>query len=803
LNAHALELLEFPRVVADVAARAECDGARAALSGACPIPDRTLRVSECARLAEAIRRTGEPGSWLSVGTGEVAGWLDDESRSLGVEGLMEIASWLEAGSHTRAAWTDPDLAERTPELLALVSELPAFEGLALTLRTSLDPDGRVSDAASPALRRARAELANGERDLHGRLERWSKGFGESAYVTRHGDRFVALIPGAGFPRNRGIVHDVSRSGQSLFVEPIELCEANNHLLELRAIVTEEEQRVVRELVAAVREEAEPIGILARDLTHLDTLRARARWAIEHRAIAIAPGGERLRLKAARHPLLAAAGIAVVPLDLDLDRAGTLLLVSGPNMGGKTVLLKTVGLAVALAHAAFAVPAGEGSAVPEIDAIEADLGDEQSLDRGLSTFAAHLAALDAMARAAGPRTLLLADELGAGTDPEEGAPLGRVLIEHFAQRGAWGVVTTHLGALKLLAGTVPGVVNGSLEIDTAKMAPTFRFICGVPGASHALAMAERLGFDRALIDRARGHVRAESATLERVLQDLQALRRSMDEELTRLAAARGAAEEAERDHHQAAQAARLALDQVTRRLTRESDALLSHARELWQNVQRAARRADKTRADAAVLKTQVETVERQGETLRASARAAYDVLGVEGATRARQALRPEDLVPGRRVRVIELGMDAEVASAPDAEGNVRLRRGSWTIQSHISKLEPAVATAMPAPGRAARGARADRGAGSPEPLATWEVGDAVPLEVNLRGYEADEALRMLDHALDRAVLGGLTELRVIHGVGRGVLRAAVERHLRGHAQVASLRMGQVGEGGRGVTVAQLR
>ena len=799
MNVHALELLEFPRVVAHVAARAECEGARASVAEARPISDAAERAHECALLAEAIRRTQEPGSWLAVGTGEIQGWLDDTTRSLGVEGLLEIATWLEAGTRTRATWNDAGLAQRHPGLSAIATGLPALEGLAVTLRTSLDPDGRVSDAASPALRRARAELANGERDLQGRLERWSKGYGESAYVTRHGDRFVALIPGAGFPRSRGIVHDVSRSGQSLFVEPIELCDANNHLLEQRAIVSEEEQRIVRELVAAVRASEAPIRLLELALTHLDTLRARARWAAEHRAIAIAPGGDRMRLIAARHPLLAAAGIAVVPLDLDLDRSGTLLLVSGPNMGGKTVLLKTVGLAVALAHAAFAVPAAEGSVVPEIDTIEADLGDEQSLDRGLSTFAAHLKALDEMARAAGPRTLLLADELGAGTDPEEGAPLGRVLIEHFAQRGAWGVVTTHLGSLKLLAGTVRGVVNGSLEIDSAKMAPTYRFIRGVPGASHALAMAERLGFDRTLIERARSHVRSESATLERVLQDLQGLRRAMDAEMEQLAAARIEAAAAARDHREAAEASRQELDQVTRRLTRESEVLLSHARELWQNVQREARRADKTRADAASLKAQVEAVEREGEILKSSGRQAYDALGIDGGG-PRAALRPEDLVPGRRVRVIELGMDAEIEGAPDSEGNIRLRRGSWTIQSHVSQLEPALPPAAKPAGRGASGTASTE---SKAPLATWETGDQIPLEVDLRGREADEALRMLDQALDRAVLGGLLELRVIHGIGRGVLRAAVERHLKGHAQVSSLRMGMVGEGGRGVTVAQLR
>ena len=801
LNAHALELLEFPRVALDVAAHAESDGARAALAAAVPIPDAVERDREVALLAEAIRRTREPGAWLEVGTGGVAAHLEHDGRGLDVAALLEIATWLDAGARTRAAWQDRDLAARHPELGTLAGSLPELEALRERLRTSLDPDGRVSDRASPLLKRARAELASAERELEGRLEHWAKGFGEGAYVTRHGERFVALIPAAGFARRRGIVHDVSRTGQSLFVEPLEACEANNRMIELKRTAAEEEQRVVRELAAAVVAEREALGALERTLTRLDSLRARARWAAAHDGIAITPGGERLRLVQARHPLLVVAGASVVPLDLELGPDGTLLLVSGPNMGGKTVLLKTVGLVVALAHAAFPVLVAEGSGVPEIDRIEVDLGDEQSLDRGLSTFAAHLAALDAMARAAGPRTLLLCDELGAGTDPEEGAPLGRALIEHFAARRAWAVMTTHLGSLKLLAGTVPGVVNGSLEIDPAQMAPTFRFIRGVPGASHALAMAERLGFDRALVERARSLTRAESATLERVLQDLQALRRALDQELERLAAARAAADAAERRHREASEQARLELDRVTRRLTRESDALVARARELWQTVQREARRADKSRADAALLKSRIEAMERETQGLIDGGRAAYGTLGLGEPRPSSRGLLPEEIVPGLRVRVKELGLEAEVAEPPDAEGNVRLRRGSWSIQSHVSKLEPIEEVPAEAPrSRHPRGARA----GEPgAPLVTYDAPGSAPLEIDLRGMEVEEALRALDQAIDHGVLGGLSELRVIHGIGKGVLRAVVERHLRGHAQVAGLRMGQLGEGGRGVTVAKLR
>ncbi|MBI5708931.1 MAG: Smr/MutS family protein, partial [Candidatus Eisenbacteria bacterium] len=645
-----------------------------------------------------------------------------------------------------------------------------------------EPDGRVSDAASPSLKRARAGVEDGERQLQQKLERWARGFGESAYVTRHADRFVALVPAAGFPRRRGIVHDVSGSGQSLFVEPLEMCDANNRVIELRAAAAEEERRILVALGAAVRAAATALAALEETLVHLDTLRARARWAAEVDAVALEPAGERLRLRAARHPLLAMGErrAAVVPLDLELAAPARLVLVSGPNMGGKTVLLKTVGLATALAHAAFPVPAAEGSAIPEIDRIVADVGDEQSVDQDLSTFAAHLRALAAMAEHAGPRSLLLCDELGAGTDPEEGAPLGRALIEHFAARGAWGVLTTHLGSLKRVAGEVAGVVNGSLEFDSATMTPRFRFLPGVPGASHALAVAARLGFAPAVLARARELTPAEVHSLERLLGEVQEARRRLDAEREALAHARAEAEAAALAGRAAADESRRTLEELRRRLTRESEVVLSHARELWQTVRQEARRAEKTRAGAEHIRGGLEQVEREVESLQRAAAPA-------GAPEA--AAAPVAVAAGARVRVRDLGVEAEVVSGPDPEGKVMLRRGSWSIQSHVSQLEAAAAAPAPA------GARAG---------ASWEPSEEAPqLELDLRGMETDEALRALDQGLDRAVLAGFGELRIVHGVGKGVLRAVVERHLRGHPQVASQRMGLVGEGGRGVTVARLR
>jgi DNA mismatch repair protein MutS2 len=447
-------------------------------------------------------------------------------------------------------------------------------------------------------------------------------------------------------------------------------------------------------------------------------------------------------------------------------------------------LTTVGLAVALAHAGLPVPVRRGQSPAELHELFADLGDEQSVDRGLSTFAAHLLALKAMAEAAGPHTLLLADELGAGTDPEEGAALGRALVEHVAACGAWGVITTHLGSLKRVASEVPGVVNGSLEFDLETLTSRYRFRRGVPGASHALDVAGRLGFPSALLDRARALTPDETRALERLLAEVGEALAAANAERASLQQARVAAEQAERHARDTAEEAKRSLSELRRRLTAESETLLARARDLWQTVQREAKKRDKSRAEADALRDRMGAVEREASALQAAAAPA--ALGLPETV---APVAPPTLKPGARVRVTDLGFEATFVSGPDAEGRVQLRRGSFTIQSHVSRL--AAAEAAPAPrGRA--------------PIARVEASDEPPpLEADLRGMDVSEALGTVDHALDRAVLTGLHEVRLIHGIGTGVLRNAVQKHLRSHPQVESQRWGEGHEGGRGVTVAVLR
>ena len=787
MHPHSLELIEFPRVAGAIAARATSPRATRALAGAVPVVDSAARSLAGERLAEAIRRQREPGAWAFAAPSALSEVISgDAADALEAESFAIVGDWLDAGALTRAAWVDEKLRERFPRLTRIVDSVPPLEELRERLVRTLDADGRVRDEASPALARARRGVLEGERVLHRQLEKWAAAHGEGSYVTRHGDRFVALVPAASGARKQGIVHDTSHTGQSLFVEPFESAEANNRLLELRADVLAEERRVLRELAAAVFAAAPALEQLEDALATCDALRASASWAVELGGEAVIPGGARLKLVRARHPLLAMGTrrADVVPLDLELGEGGRLLLVSGPNMGGKTVLLKTVGLAVALAHAGLPVLCAEGSELPELDELLADLGDEQSVDNGLSTFAAHLVALRAMAAAAGPRTLLLVDELGAGTDPEEGAALGRALVEHVAARGAWGVVTTHLGSLKRVAGEVAGVVNGSLEFDLETLTSRYRFRRGVPGASHALDVAGRLGFPAELLERARALTPSETRALERLLAEVgEALART-EEERERFTEATAKADAAAAHHRETAEEMKRSLAELRRRLTAESDALLARTRELWQSVQREAKKKEKSRTEADLLRNGIAGAERGAEALLAAA--SPSALGLPDVDPVQA---PVSLAPGSRVRVTDLGFEATLVSGPDAEGRVQLRRGSFSIQSHVSRLAAAAAVAAPV----ARG-----------PSARYEASDEPPpLEADLRGMDVADALGEVDRALDRAVLAGLGEIRIIHGLGTGALRSAVQKHLKGHPQVESQRQGEGHEGGRGVTVARLR
>jgi DNA mismatch repair protein MutS2 len=431
----------------------------------------------------------------------------------------------------------------------------------------------------------------------------------------------------------------------------------------------------------------------------------------------------------------------------------------------------------MAQSGLDVPADPGATLPLFETVQADIGDAQSIEQGLSTFAAHVGRLDRMARSAGPRALFLLDEVGSGTDPAEGAALARASLKHFAHAGAWAVATTHLGSLKLLAQEEKAIVNASMALDPETLAPRYELVVGVPGGSHALHIAERLGFHPEVLAEARRDLPEAARSLEALLEDVT-------RERARAAGARVAAESAEaraRAAEEALEAERKELAESARTKGKERmlqiRALESPVQGLLREAKAEAKSEEKNRARIQELEAKARGLARAGDAL-----ADAPPLGA-----------PAVLVPGATVFVRDLGVTATVVAAPDPDGRVLLERGTWRIQSRADQCFAPDADAAPK----AKPLRARTAV-----VVTPESED-VGAEIDLRGHEADEAVRRLETGLDRAVLGGVGLVRVIHGVGKGVLRAAVAEALRHHPHVATSRLGGHGEGGRGVTIVQLR
>ena len=801
-----LELVEFTRVREWLASLTSTPLAAARAGRVTPSADPRAIADALAALAEGKELAASEGPWPGPPPFEVRPYFEGEARafvSLPGRALFQLAELLAAVERAGHYWDA--VRERAPHAARRALGLAPDPELERRLRVSVGPDGEVLDTASPELAAIRKQQGVLRGRLREKLERYrSLAAEEGSFVTQRNERFVVAVRADRFERSRGLVHDVSASGSTLFVEPFEICALNNELREAAARERDESARLLRALSELVRVRGEALLASEEALAETDLLWARVRLSreLDGHTPRVVAGGETLRFARARHPLLGrgpdfapeAEGALgrVVPLELVLAAPRRLLLVSGPNMGGKTVALKTVGLLVLMAQAGLDVPAAEGAELPLFETVDADIGDAQSIAAHLSTFAAHLKRLDGMARRAGPAALLLVDEIGAGTDPAEGAALGRALLKHFARRDAWAVATTHLGSLKLLAEEEPAVVNGSMALDPVTFEPRFELVIGVPGGSHALAVAERLGFHAGVLAEAYRELPEAARSLEALLADLAA-------EHVRAREARAALEAAEA--RAAAQAVELAATRrgvadgaraAEKQKLLEIRVLEGQVQALLRELKAEARSEEKSRARIQEIEARARSLGRESDRL---------------LTEPPPAAKLAVIRPGVTVFVRDLGVTARVVEGPDADGRVLLERGAWRIQSRADQCLAPSEEAAPEAGRAGQRAAARSGTGgtaAPGTARAAALPEAEPtLEVDVRGLDQEDALSRVEEGLDRALLAGLADLRIIHGVGKGVLREAIARALRSHPHVAGSRLGVHGEGGRGVTVARLR
>lgn len=684
-------------------------------------------------------------------------------------------------------------SEAYPRLREILATLEDYTAIRHRLRRSVTVSGEILDTASVELARIRSDLLAAQQRASGLLEeirgRLSDGREESFVTLREG-RFVLSVRSQLRGRLPGLVHGRSASGQSVLVEPLDAVETNNRVAEAREDERLEEATILRELTEALRGHAPAFTAAFESAGLLDLIRAQARLALELRAEAPALNEEgRLRIAQGRHPILAEAeargGTKVVPLDLELLPDRPVLLISGPNMGGKSVALKTVGLLMIMAKAGLHVPAADGTELPLLDDLFVDLGDEQSIEGDLSTFAGHLRNVGILWRDATDRSLVLLDELGGGTDPEEGAALAMAILEGLAERGSMTLATTHLTSVKAFVGEQTRMQNASMEFDAATMTPRFRLQVGEPGRSRAFDIARTILPGSDLLERAERFRSPLLVQMDRLLGEVDREKARLEREQSAMAEERHRLQSVTEARDR--QAARLRERIARLRSDRESSLgrLYRETEEYLEGLRRTLEERAKEKPAAAALP------EVRG-AMREVSRRAVAASRRKPAPKGR-ALPGEEVRPGRMAWLSSLSALVRIDRV--AEDKVWVDWQGRRLELPLTALEE-----VPEAARAPRPIPAAR----PVSAAAREEseGERVSRELDLRGLRAEEALEILERFLDKASMQGHHQVRIVHGKGTGALKRGVEKRLKTHPLVSAFRMGELNEGGWGVTVAEL-
>ncbi len=812
MNRHALDVLQLPAALAIVAEHASSTLGAEAVRGLEP-------ASELGRVRAELERVDAAMVFLTRTDGWAVPAIPDvrtELKRLAKPGsLWEERTLLEGARLIRSSATTRDVLRKHLDhiepLRPLTHRLVELPHRAAAIETAIDEAAEVNDTASKELARIRRQLRDQRSSIVEKLERYIGSLPNdyrvrNASVTIREGRYVIPVRREGRKHVGGIVHDESATGTTLFVEPPLALELMNRVRELEIAEKREVRRILEELTDGLRPHAGELQGALEALVRLDALQARARYALRHAASTptVTEDTSDYEVVAGRHPILLTSEQDVVPFALRLDPDERTLVVSGPNTGGKTVLLKSIGLLSLLTQAGVIPPVAEGTRLPVFDDVFADIGDEQSIEASLSTFSAHVANLREIMDEAGPDALVLIDEIGSGTDPTEGAALARSILVELTRRGTMTVATSHLGALKLLAGEEDGVVNASLQFDARELKPTYRLVKGVPGRSYGLAIARRLGFRDEILDRAREMIPKGERDVGALLSELEVKEQEVAEALNEAARERKAAEGARRE----VDSLRAELKERTAEVKRQQADAERRARQQARDILMNARKD----VEEAIAELR-ETVqgERQEAAFEEAARAARRK--VERAASRQEEKVPEEPERERRREPppeLEEGMAVRIAST-GAEGTVvELRDGRATVETGGLRLdlkagdlevldEPESSGSTPGAGRGSK-SKSKSGAGGG---GTWS-GPRVEAshEVHLLGLRAEEVESELLPALDAAIQAGLSSLRVVHGKGHGILREVVGELLDRDPRVTSYRAGRIGEGGSGVTVVEL-
>jgi DNA mismatch repair protein MutS2 len=810
MNARSLELLEYESLRAVVARYAGSQAGRRLLAAMAPMTERGALAAAHDETREAIAFIDEAAGPRTRGASQAApvrlrfdnlpdveasvARLRIEGASLEGTEIAALISFLERATEVRVALAP--LTGRFPLLSGRASAIGDFRNALKEISGKVLPDGSVADGASVALGRIRRDIERQRRSIHDSLERFLKvhredGMLQEEFITIRNERFVVpVLPGAK-KRVPGVVHGSSGSGHTLFLEPLETIEMNNDLVRLLDEELSEIHRILLEISRRLREHARELRATAEALAALDLVFAKARFAEEFGCAVPSFSGDDapvLRLKGARHPLLEdlfrRQRKKVVPVTLMLDASHRTLLISGPNTGGKTVAMKTVGLLALMAQSGLPVPAEEAE-FPLFDDVLADIGDNQSIEQSLSSFSAHVARVKEMVEAATSGSLVLLDELGRATDPEEGGALGVAILDEFRQHGAFALASTHLLALKVYGANTEGVVNASMGFNEQTLEPTYVLRTGSPGKSAGLDIATRLGLPERLIERARGAMSSTERDIARFLNELESRITEAASETDALK--RREAELAGRE------------SQFEKRMEQREAA---RVREFERRAEEAQKAFDKQAQEIIErLLSSAEQRKQAERALRDVARAKREFSEQAKTLPVREGQAPVAAKPAVAAGGIKEGMRVKLK---DVSGAARVRKvlSNGRLEVEVGNLKVQV---RPEDVLEVLGEKGQAGSQLPEGI-TFKGGprwDTLTREINVIGKTGDDAVLEVDEFLDSAFLAGVTRIRVIHGHGMGILKKRLHEVFKKHPLVAKYELATSAEGGTGATIVEIK
>ncbi|NLI15983.1 MAG: endonuclease MutS2 [candidate division Zixibacteria bacterium] len=781
MNFHTLKVLEYDRIVEKL--HDLCFSSPAKKIAISPSDNLSAIENSLDCLTEMIELYQVDGGPPSLTFGDVDFIVEKAMASGDILEPAELLKVVELYDVVRG-WTKLD--KRFEHRKTMTSKLNYDEELAATINRVIQPPKEIRDNASPELKRIRKELRQTRENLEAKFSSYidsefSSCLSDNVYTIRDG-RYVLPVKESFKGRVKGIVHDRSSTGATFFVEPMEAVEQNNNLRELIAAEHQEILRILRDLTDKIFANNIYIKNNVKILAELDILSAKARFALKLNCVRpIINSDYYIEIKNGYHPLLRwrdkqTGQDNTVPMDIHLGRDFTTLIITGPNTGGKTVTLKTVGMLCLLAQTGMYIPAGDGSSLPIFTQIFADIGDEQSLEASLSTFSAHLANIRDALEQADETCLVLLDELGAGTDPDEGSALGQAIIEDFTANKVRTIVTTHHGRLKTLAVNNPSVENGSLDFDRENLRPTYRFRMGIPGLSYAIETARKLGIGDKVTNRAESLIDRSERRLAAIITELSDRLQEAEKELGE------------------ARKSRLSYESLSKIYAEKLNNLEKEKKQIKKDaLERAEKVVQQARFDIDRLIDEAKQAPKKIEALREARHQA-----VAKANDIKDEIKKIEPPPssqkakgeiGEKVYLPSMNTTGEIIEKPDRDGRVRIRIGGVTLVTDVAGLyhtDDKSAAAVSKTGRH-----------SP-------YGDSnISMQIDLRGLTFDEAEPQLDKYLDEVYLAGLESVSIIHGKGTGALRTKIQNHLKNHSRVKSFRLGNWDEGSYGVTIVELK